>query len=106
VIDMLVKVEYFGFYPLGADRELYNVPIMKAEWNIYNKAVFTYGKKNVVSPFLGQLYYVKYNESFVFFVAIEQGLGHYRIFSTDEKNKHKTIRKNQIIIFIIYPRFE
>ena len=53
---MLVKVAYFGFYPLGADVELNNVPIMKAEWHTYNKAAFTYGKKNVVSPVLGQLY--------------------------------------------------
>jgi hypothetical protein len=90
---VFVKVEYFGFYPLGADVELYNVPIMKAEWNTYNKAVFTYGKKNVVSPFLGQLYYVKYNEGFVFFVAIEEGLGHYHIFMTDEKTNTKLSAK-------------
>ena len=90
---MFVKVEYLGFYPLGAEVELYNVQIMKAEWNTYNKTVFTYGKKNVVSPFLGQLYYVKYNEGFVFFVAMEQGLGHYHIFMTDAKTNTKLSAK-------------
>ena len=53
---MLVKVEYFGFYPLGADIELNNIPIMKLEWNLYKKVALTYGKKNVVSPFLEHLY--------------------------------------------------
>ena len=93
VFGVLVKVEYLGFYPLGADVELYNVPIMKSEWNTYNKPAFPYGKKNMVSPFLGQLYYVKSNEGFVFFVAIEQGLGHYHIFRTDEKTNTKLSSK-------------
>ena len=91
---MFVKVEYFGFYPLGADVELYNVQIMKAEWNTYNKAVFTYGKKNVVSPFLGQLYYVKYNEGFVFFVAV-----HGRMARASRQGQHK----NQQAMKCIFP---
>ena len=82
---MLVNVEYLGFYPLGADIELNNIPIMKAEWSLYKKAAFTYGKKNVVSPVLKDLYYVKWNEDAVFFVAIEYGLGHYHIFKAGEK---------------------
>ena len=90
---MLVKVEYLGFYPLGDDVELYNVSIMKLEWNVYNKAAFVYGRKNVVSPFFGQLYYVKSNEGFVFFVAVEYGLGHYHIFKTDEKTNIKLSAK-------------
>ena len=57
---MFVKVEYFGFCPLGADIELNNIPIMKLEWNLYKKVALTYGKKNVVSPFLDHLYYVKF----------------------------------------------
>lgn len=86
---MLVKVEYFGFYPLGADIELNNTPIMKLEWNLYKKVALTYGKKNVVSPFLEQLYYVESNEGTVFFVAVEYGLGHYHIFKAGEKTNQK-----------------
>ena len=86
---MLVKVEYFGFYPLGADIELNNIPIMKLEWNLYEKVALTYGKKNVVSPFLAHLYYVKCNGHAVFFVAVEYGLGQYHIFKTDEKTNQK-----------------
>ena len=86
---MLVNVEYFGFYPLGADIELNNIPIMKLEWNLYKKVALTYGKKNVVSPFLAHLYYVKWNGRAVFFVAVEYGLGQYHIFKTDEKTNQK-----------------
>ena len=93
---MFVKVEYFGFYPLGSDVELNNVPIMKAEWNLYKKAAFTYGKKNIVSPFLEQLYYVKCNEGTIFFVAVEYGLGHYHIFRTDEKTNQKLSAKSKL----------
>ena len=50
---MLVKVEYFGLYPLGADIELNNIPI----WNLYEKVALTCGKENVVSPFLEHIYY-------------------------------------------------
>ncbi len=90
---MFVKVEYFGFYPLGSDVELNNVPIMKAEWNLYKKAAFTYGKKNIVSPFLKYLYYVKSNEGAIFFVAVEYVLGHYHVFRTDEKTNQKLSAK-------------
>lgn len=90
---MFVKVEYFGFYHLGSDAELNNVPIMKAEWNSYKKVAFTYGGKNVVSPFLEQLYYVKSSVGTVFFVAVEHGLGHYHIFKTDEKTNQKLSAK-------------
>ena len=93
---MFVKVEYFGFYPLGSDVELNNVPIMKTEWNLYKKAAFTHGKKNIVSPFLEQLYYVKSNEGPVFFVAVEYGLGHYHIFKTDEKTNQKLSAKSKL----------
>lgn len=93
---MLVKVEYFGFYPLGADIELNNIPIMKLEWNSYKKVAFTHGKKNIVSPFLEQLYYVKSNEGSVFFVAVEYGLGHYHIFKTDEKTNQKLSAKSKL----------
>ena len=86
---MLVNVEYFGFYPLGADIELNNIPIMQIKWNLYPKVVFTYGKKSIVSPFLEYLYYVKWNERVVFFVAVEYGLGHYHIFKTDENTNRK-----------------
>ena len=77
--------------PLQApfDIELNNVPIMKLEWNLYKKVALTYGKKNVVSPFLEHLYYIKWNGRAVFFVAVEYGLGHYHIFKTSEKTKQK-----------------
>ena len=90
---MLIKVEYLGFYPLGSDVELENVPIMKKEWHLYNKAAFTYGKKNVVSPFLQQLFFVDSYEKTVFFVAVEYGLGHYHIFKTNEKTNEKLSAK-------------
>ena len=49
---MFVKVDYLGFYPLGSDIEFNSIKIMKSEWHTYEKRVFTYGKKNVVRPFL------------------------------------------------------
>ena len=55
----------------------------------YAKVALTYGKKNVVSPFLAHLYYVKWNGRTVFFVAVEYGLGQYHIFNTDEKTNQK-----------------
>ena len=86
---MFVKVEYFGFYPLGSDIELNHIKIMKSKWNVYKKPVVTYGKKNVVSPSLQDLYYVVSDENVVFFVAIEYGLGHYHIFTVCEKTNSK-----------------
>ena len=55
---MLVKVKYFGYYPLGSDIKINDIEIMKSRWNIYKKPSITYGKKNTASPFLQDLYYV------------------------------------------------
>ena len=90
---MLVKVEYCGFYPLGSDIELGRIPIMQREWNLYRKPVVTYGKKNTVSPFLEQVYYVTHENRTVFFVAMEYGLGHYHIFRVTPKANEKMTAK-------------
>ena len=86
---MFVKVKYLGFYPLGSEIKVHNIPIMQGTWNVFNKPVITYGKKSVVSPIFEHLYYVTHKNSTVFFVAVEYGLGHYHIFYTDEKTNAK-----------------
>ncbi len=90
---MLVKVNYFGFYPLGSDIELNGVKIMKSEWNTYKKPVLLYGKKNIVTPFFAQLFYVLSAENTVFFAAIEYGLGKYHIFTVNERQIKKLCKK-------------
>ena len=90
---MLVKVKYFGYYPLGSDIKINDIEIMKSRWNIYKKPSITYGKKNTASPFLQDLYYVVSKDKAVFFVAVEWGLGNYHIFIVSEK-KNKRLSKN------------
>ncbi len=90
---MFVKVKYSGFYPLGSDIKINDVEIMKSKWNAYKKFAITYGKKNIASPFLQDLFYVVSKGKAVFFVAIEWGLGHYHIFTTNEK-QNKRLSKN------------
>ena len=68
---MFVAVKYFGFYLLGSDVELNGVKIMQEYWNEYNKFIIPIGKKNVVSPFMQQVFYVISKDKIVFFVAIE-----------------------------------
>ena len=53
---MFVKVNYFGFYPLGADIKINNIEIMKSQWNVYKRSIITWGKKNIVSPFMQDLF--------------------------------------------------
>lgn len=55
--------------------------------------LFTIGKKNVVSPFMQQVFYVISKDKIVFFVAIEYGLGHYHIFSISDKEAKKLEKK-------------
>ena len=86
---MLVKVCYWGFYPLGSDVKINNIEIMKSKWHVYKKPLITYGKKNAVNPFLQDLFYVVSKEDVVFFVAIESGLGHYHIFTVNERRGKK-----------------
>ncbi len=90
---MLVKVKYSGFYPLGSDIKINDVEIMKSKWHRYEKPTITYGKKNIASPFLQNLFYVVSKEKTVFFVAIEWGLGHYHVFVASEK-QNKRLFKN------------
>ena len=61
--DMFVKVKYFGLYPLGSD------------------------------VCFGQVFYTKDDKRTVFFVAIEYGLGHYHIFSINDKTQQKLLHK-------------
>ena len=86
---MFVKVNYFGFYPLGSDIKINNIEIMKSKWNAYKKVAITYGKKNIANPFMQDLFYVVSKEATVFFVAVEWGLGHYHIFVVNEKQSKK-----------------
>lgn len=90
---MFVKVDYLGFYPLGSDIKINDIEIMKSKWNVYKKPSITYGKKNVASPFLQDLYYVVSKGKAIFFVAVEWGLGHYHIFTASEKHNKKLSNK-------------
>ena len=94
---MLVKAKYFGFYPLGADVLYNNVRIMQAPWEKCNQPIFVFGKKQPVSPCLSRVFYVKKPEQVVFFVAIEHGLGHYHIFSLNERTQKKLSRSTNNI---------
>jgi hypothetical protein len=93
---MLVKVKYSGFYPLGSDVRVNGVEIMKSKWHRYEKPTITYGKKNIASPFLQDLFYVVSKEKAVFFVAIELGLGHYHVFVASEKQNRRLSKKIDI----------
>ena len=72
--------------------------LMKSEWNVYKKPSITYGKKNIASPFLQDLYYVVSKGKAVFFVAVEYGLGHYHIFTASEKHNKKLSKKIDIAL--------
>ena len=72
---MFVAVKYFGFYPLGSDVELDGVKIMQEYWNEYNKFIILIGKKNVVSPFMQQVFYVISKDKIVFFVLCRRDQG-------------------------------
>ncbi len=95
---MFVKVNYLGFYPLGSDVKINDIEIMKSKWNVYKKPTITYGKKNVASPFLQDLYYVVSKGKAIFFVAVEWGLGHYHIFTASEKHNKKLSNKIDIAL--------
>ena len=86
---MIAKVTYFGFFPLGAEVSLCNTNIMQEKWNRCALPVLAIGKKNVVNPMFGEVYYVKNDGHAVFFVAIEYGLGHYHVFTFSEKLQKK-----------------
>ena len=90
---MIAKVTYFGFYPLGTDVSLRNTRIMQEKWNRCTVPVFVIGKKNVVNPTFGEVYYIKNDGQAVFFVAIEYGLGHYHIFTFNAKSQEKLNKK-------------
>ena len=90
---MFVKVNYFGFYPLGSDICYNDVKIMQTPWKEYRFPVLVFGKKHVVNPCFGQVYFVKNDNHIAFFVAIEYGLGHDHIFSINDFNQKKMYRK-------------
>lgn len=90
---MIAKVTYFGFFPLGAEVSLRNTKIMQEKWNRCTAPVLAIGKKNVVNPTFGEVYYIKNDGQAVFFVAIEYGLGHYHIFTFNEKSQKKRNKK-------------
>ena len=95
---MFVKVDYLGFYPLSSDIKIHDIEIMKSKWKVYKKPSVTYGKKNVASPFLQDLYYVVSKGKAIFFVAVEWGLGHYHIFTASEKHNKKLSNKIDIAL--------
>lgn len=86
---MFVKVKYFGYFPLGSDIKINNIEFMKSEWNVYKKHPIVYGKKYITSPFLQELFYVTSNGNTVFFVAIEWGIGHYHIFTVNQRQNRR-----------------
>ena len=90
---MFVKVNYFGFYPLGSDVCYKDVKIMQTPWESYKSPAFVFGKKQTVNPCFGQVFYAKNDNQTVFFVAIEYGIGHYHIFSINDCTQQKMIRK-------------
>ena len=90
---MLAKVEYFGFYPLGSDVYYNKVKIMQTSWEEYKFPIVIFGKKQIVNPFFGQVFYVKNDNLTVFFVAIEYGIGHYHIFSINDRTQQKLINR-------------
>ena len=90
---MIAKVKQFEFYPLGSDVELNGIKIMQEYWNEYDKFIIPIGKKNVVNPFMQQVFYVVSKDKIVFFVAVEYGLGHYHIFMISDKKSKKLEKK-------------
>lgn len=90
---MFVKVKYFGLYPLGSDVCYNDVNTMQTSWEKYRFSVWIFGKKKTVNPCFGQVFYTKDDKRTVFFVAIEYGLGHYHIFSINDKTQQKLLHK-------------
>jgi len=90
---VFAKAEYFGFYPLGSDVLYNDVPIMQTTWEACRFLIIVFGKKHVVNPFFGQVFYAEYNKRIVFFTAIEYGLGHYHIFSISNSTQQRLLRK-------------
>ena len=90
---MIAKVTYVGFFPLGAEVSLRNTKIMQQEWNRCPVPVLAIGKKHFVDPMFEEVYYVKHDGQAVFFVASEYGLGHYHIFTFNEKSQEKLNKK-------------
>ena len=55
--NVFVKVNYFGFYPLGSDVCYNDVRIMQTPWEEYRFPVFVFGKKQTVNPCFSQVFY-------------------------------------------------
>lgn len=92
-IFMIVRTSYLGFFPFGSDVCYHGVKIMQADWHEYPHIVVILGKKHVVNPFFGQVYYVTDGEAVVFFVAIEYGSGKYHIFTIHDIIQRKLKKK-------------
>jgi len=86
-------VKYFGFYPLGSDVCYNGLRIMQTNWEEYKHPVFVFGKRHIVNPCFGQVFYAKTDNQIVFFVAIEYGLGYYHIFSLNSRTQQKLFSK-------------
>lgn len=80
-------------FPLGVEVSLRNTKIMQEKWNRCTVPVLAIGKKNVVNPTFGKVYYIKNDGQAGFFVAIEYGLGHYHVFTFNEKSQKKRNKK-------------
>ena len=94
---MIAKVSYLGFFPLGDEVMLRNTKIMQEEWNSCTFPVWVIGKKHIVNPIYGEVYYVVNESQTVFFVATECGVGHYHIFTFSEKVQKKL--RNRIKVY-------
>ena len=91
--DMIVKVNYLGFFPLGDEATISSVHFLKCPWKSINGLVIPIGKKKVVSPIFCYLFCAVENDEAVFFFAFEYGLAHYHIYIPNDKSKSRLERR-------------
>ncbi|MBO5221263.1 MAG: hypothetical protein J6C26_03005 [Clostridia bacterium] len=90
---MLINTKYVGFFPLGSDIVLDGVSIMQCPWAACTKTVLAIGGGGPVCPLGGMVFSATQGNSVAFFVAIEEGLGKYHIFSVSKKASEKLKKK-------------
>ncbi len=90
---MLINTKYVGFFPLGSDIVLDGVLIMQCPWAACTKTVLAIGGGGPVCPLGGMVFSATQGNSVAFFVAIEEGLGKYHIFSINKKASEKLKKK-------------
>ena len=88
---MIAKVIYSGFHRLGDDFEIDGVKVMQTQWKeIVKPFIFPFGKsRDGVNPFLCTPFISEYNGKQAFFLAHENGVGKYYIFTFSKKAQEK-----------------